>query len=65
MNAIKDKWFSEISELWPGQCMSLEVQEVLYHEKSDFQDIQVVKRYTIHYYMMVGVCYCYLMFYIA
>jgi spermidine synthase len=43
MDAIREGWFSELSELWPGQCMSLEVQEVLYHEKSKFQDIMVFK----------------------
>ena len=45
MDKIKDGWFSELSELWPGQCMSLEVEEVLYHERSKYQDIMVVKRY--------------------
>ena len=45
MDAIREGWFSELSELWPGQCMSLEIEEVLLHEKSKFQDIMVVKRY--------------------
>ena len=45
MDALRDKgkWFSELSELWPGQCMSLEVEEILVHEKSNFQDIMVIK----------------------
>ncbi|EFA05082.1 spermidine synthase [Tribolium castaneum] len=43
MDQIKNGWFSEINDLWPGQCMSLQVEEVLYHEKSDYQDVMVVK----------------------
>lgn len=46
MNAIKDGWFSEKSKLWPGQAMSLEVEEVLFHEKSKFQDVLVFKSKT-------------------
>lgn len=46
MNAVKDGWFSELSELWPGQCMSLEVEEVLHKEKSKFQDVLVFKSKT-------------------
>lgn len=44
MDLVKDGWFSELSELWPGQCMSLQVEEVLFHEKSKFQDVIVFKR---------------------
>lgn len=44
MDALKSGWFSELSELWPGQCMSLQIEEVLYHEKSDCQDVMVLKR---------------------
>ncbi|KAL5014941.1 hypothetical protein ScPMuIL_009211 [Solemya velum] len=43
MDVIKNGWFSEISQLWPGQAMSLKVQEVLYFEKSKFQDVLVFK----------------------
>ena len=45
MDSVKDNWFSEISSLWPGQCMSLKVEEVLFHERSTFQDVLVFKRY--------------------
>ncbi|KAJ8965453.1 hypothetical protein NQ314_004124 [Rhamnusium bicolor] len=41
MDQIRNGWFSEISNLWPGQCFSLKVKEVLYKDKSDFQDIMV------------------------
>ncbi|ESN92017.1 hypothetical protein HELRODRAFT_186166 [Helobdella robusta] len=41
MNAIRDGWFSEINPMWPGQCMSLKVQNVLHEEKSKFQDILI------------------------
>lgn len=30
---------------WPGQAFSLEVQEILHHKESDFQDILVFDRY--------------------
>eukprot|EP00127_Corallochytrium_limacisporum_P006784 Clim_evm54s235 gene=Clim_evmTU54s235 len=39
-------FFSEISPLWPGQSFSLEVEEVLYHKRSKFQDVLVLKTKT-------------------
>jgi spermidine synthase len=41
MDLIIDGWFHERGELWPGQAMSLKVQKVLTHHRSDFQDILV------------------------
>ncbi|KAI9091838.1 Spermidine/spermine synthase [Phlyctochytrium arcticum] len=38
---IKDGWFKESQALWPGQAMTLEVKEILHHEKSLFQDVLV------------------------
>ncbi|KAK2746468.1 putrescine aminopropyltransferase [Myotisia sp. PD_48] len=38
---IKDGWFSEISEMWPGQAMNLRVNQILHHEKSKYQDVLV------------------------
>jgi len=43
MDKLKLNWFSELSPLWPGQCMSLESEEVLFHEKSKYQDVLVFK----------------------
>ncbi len=43
MDLIIDGWFHERGEMWPGQAMSLKVEEVLYHGRSDFQDILVFK----------------------
>ncbi|KAJ3650952.1 hypothetical protein Zmor_017025 [Zophobas morio] len=43
MDQIRNGWFSEINELWPGQCLSLQVEEVLLNEKSDFQDVLVLQ----------------------
>jgi spermidine synthase len=37
MEAITKGWFSEISDMWPGEAASLEVEEVLFHDKSEFQ----------------------------
>ncbi|KAF2670378.1 spermidine synthase [Microthyrium microscopicum] len=36
---IKDGWFREISDMWPGQAMTLKVNNVLHHEKSQYQDV--------------------------
>ncbi|CAH2352850.1 spermine synthase [[Candida] railenensis] len=37
-------WFHELSEeAFPGQAFSLEIEEVLYHTKSAFQDILIFK----------------------
>ncbi len=41
MNSLKNGWFSEISTMWPGQCLSLEIEEVVYQGKSKFQDVVV------------------------
>jgi len=38
---IKDGWFREISDMWPGQAMTLKVNQVLHHEKSEYQDVLV------------------------
>lgn len=52
MNVLKDGWFSEISPAnadlhccnWSGQALSLQVEEVLFQGKSEFQEILVFKR---------------------
>eukprot|EP01065_Artemidia_motanka_P021602 TRINITY_DN2583_c0_g1_i1.p2 TRINITY_DN2583_c0_g1~~TRINITY_DN2583_c0_g1_i1.p2 ORF type:complete len:318 (+),score=129.82 TRINITY_DN2583_c0_g1_i1:66-956(+) len=36
-------WWSEVSPMWPGQAQSLEVDEVLWDEKSEFQHVFVFK----------------------
>jgi spermidine synthase len=38
---IQDGWFREISEMWPGQAMTLRVKKVLHHEKSKYQDVLI------------------------
>lgn len=38
---IKDGWFSERNDLWPGQAMSLEVKSVVHRERSSLQDILI------------------------
>ena len=45
MDAFQKGWFSELNEMWPGQSMSLQVEEVLHHKKSQYQDILVFKRW--------------------
>ena len=44
MDALPKGWFSELGDLWAGQSFSLEVDEVLFHEKSKYQDVMVFKR---------------------
>lgn len=46
IDLIKDGWFMEKGTLWPGQAMSLQVEKVLHHSKSQFQDILVFKSST-------------------
>lgn len=56
MDAIKNGWFSELSTLWPSQCLSLEVEEKLYSGKSEYQDVIVFKSWVtlkiIDYYVL-------------
>ncbi|XP_015756173.1 PREDICTED: spermidine synthase-like [Acropora digitifera] len=47
MNRIQNGWFSEINKQWPGQALSLEVEEVLFEGKSKYQDIIVFKRVDV------------------
>jgi len=46
MNKIQNGWFSEVSTLWPGQALSIEVEEVLFEGKSQYQDLVVFKSKT-------------------
>ena len=39
-------WFHEKSDEFPGQAFSLEVEEVLFHQKSPYQDVLVFKSKT-------------------
>ncbi|KNE71509.1 spermidine synthase [Allomyces macrogynus ATCC 38327] len=43
---VKDGWFRETTAMWPGQAMSLEVDEILHVERSLFQDVLVFKSKT-------------------
>lgn len=43
MDALKDGWFSELNELWPGVSLSLEVEKRLHSERSEYQDILVLE----------------------
>jgi spermidine synthase len=40
---IKDGWFFEKENMWPGQKFGIKVENVLINGKSDFQDILVFK----------------------
>lgn len=41
LNLVADGWFTELGSMWPGQGLSLKVNEVLYQGRSDFQDVCV------------------------
>lgn len=41
MDLLKNNWFAESCEMWPGGTFSLEVKEVLHSEKSQYQNIHV------------------------
>jgi len=43
---IIDGWFHERGPLWPGQAFTLKIKEVLYHKKSQFQDVLVFESET-------------------
>jgi len=43
---IENGWFMEKNGQWPGQANSLEVKEVLLHEKTLFQDLMVFQSTT-------------------
>ncbi|KAL3270792.1 hypothetical protein HHI36_021315 [Cryptolaemus montrouzieri] len=42
-NQIKDGWFREINDMWPGQHLALKVEEVLSCEKSKYQDVMMLR----------------------
>ena len=37
LSVVKEGWFTEISTMWPGQGLSLEVEKVLFQQRSLFQ----------------------------
>uniref|UniRef100_A0A1B6GPL0 Spermidine synthase n=1 Tax=Cuerna arida TaxID=1464854 RepID=A0A1B6GPL0_9HEMI len=43
MDRLKAGWFSELNDLWPGMCLSLQVDKVLHQEQSKYQDIMVLQ----------------------
>ncbi|XP_015437082.1 PREDICTED: uncharacterized protein LOC107192369, partial [Dufourea novaeangliae] len=43
MDMMNPGWFSEISDLWPGVSLSLEVVKILHRERSPYQDVMVLE----------------------
>lgn len=41
---VREGWFRETCSLWPGQALSLQVDAVLHHRRSPFQEILVFRR---------------------
>lgn len=46
LDLIQDGWFHERGELWPGQANSLQVDKLLHHTSSPYQDILVFRSAT-------------------
>ena len=47
MARIENGWFYEFINVYHGQAMSLQVEDVLLQEKSKFQDILIFERYLL------------------
>lgn len=43
---LEGEWFTEVSEQWPGQALSLRVRKVLHRAQSAFQDVVVFESDT-------------------
>jgi len=43
LNRLQNGWFSEINVQWEGIACSLQVEEVLFEQKSEYQDIMVFR----------------------
>eukprot|EP01088_Endostelium_zonatum_P014472 TRINITY_DN3192_c0_g1_i1.p1 TRINITY_DN3192_c0_g1~~TRINITY_DN3192_c0_g1_i1.p1 ORF type:complete len:300 (-),score=75.90 TRINITY_DN3192_c0_g1_i1:37-936(-) len=46
MDKLGKGWFSELGVMWPGQAMSIEVDEILFQGRSDYQDVVAFKSKT-------------------
>ena len=43
LSATREGWFGEVSDMWPGQALSLRVDEELHRGRSAFQDVYVFR----------------------
>jgi len=41
LDKVKDGWFSETSDLWPGIALTIEIEKLLFSKKSPFQQIDL------------------------
>ncbi|XP_031114849.1 putrescine N-methyltransferase 1-like [Ipomoea triloba] len=41
LGCIKPGWFSEFSQMWPGEAFSLKIEKLLFQGKSDYQDVML------------------------
>ena len=46
VDLIMKGWFSEVNSQWPGQAMSLQVESVLFEQKSEYQHVLVFQSTT-------------------
>ncbi|KAK0060540.1 spermidine synthase-like isoform X2 [Biomphalaria pfeifferi] len=43
LSVLENDWFKEINDGWPGYSINIQVEEILFNGKSDYQDILVFK----------------------
>ncbi|XP_022945657.1 spermidine synthase-like [Cucurbita moschata] len=46
ISSVIPGWFSEISQMWPGEAHSLKVEKILFQGKSDYQNVMVFQSST-------------------
>ena len=55
MAKIENGWFYEFIKVYHGQAMSLQIEDILVHQESKFQDILVFKRCSFRA-MVLKIC---------
>jgi len=43
LSRLREGWFSEVNEQWPGVALSFKVDEVLWDQRSEYQHVQVFR----------------------
>ncbi|KAJ0989628.1 hypothetical protein J5N97_007984 [Dioscorea zingiberensis] len=46
ISSVIPGWFSEMSPMWPGEAHSLKVEQILFQEKSQYQNVMVFQSST-------------------
>lgn len=43
LDVAKEGWFTELSAMWPGQGLSLQIEKIIYQGRSQFQVLHASK----------------------